>query len=186
MRANRRGRCALSSMLGPHCRSARALRRAALWVCALLSSRSACARRASACTLPGLRTKHICLLGAHSQQDSGKSELVQADVSSDGAGVAQRGLHLKALGSAGMQPLLRPHKVPAALHIDAGRTVGLLCPPAGLLAGLELRFVVCPGSPATASSAHTPQKQSFFSGGLVSKDGHGHGAEMVKSILQAR
>ena len=65
------------------------------------------------------------------------------------------GLHLKALHSAGLQPLLRPRKVLAALHANAGCAESILCSPAGLLAGLELRFIFYSGSPAAKSPADT-------------------------------
>ena len=64
-------------------------------------------------------------------------------------------LHLKTLVFADLQPLLRPHKVLAAQHVDAGRAVRLLCLPAGLLAGLEVCFIFYSGSPAAKSSADT-------------------------------
>ena len=86
--------------------------------------------------------------------------------------------HLKTLDSAGLQPLLRPRKVLATLHTNSGCAVRILCFPAGLLAGVKLRFIVFLGSPAGESSAGTPiiadlQWKVKFSGKLVSKDGHG-------------
>ena len=64
-------------------------------------------------------------------------------------------LHLKTLVFAGLQPLLRLHKVMTTLRVDAGCAVRLLCFPAGLLARLELQFIFYLGSPAAKSSADT-------------------------------
>ena len=89
-----------------------------------------------------------------------------------------RALHLKMLGFAGLQRLLRMHKVLAALHVDAGRAVRLLCFPAGLLAGLELFLVVYFGSPAGEMLAgnfiiaYVRWRVQFFSK-LISRMEHG-------------
>ena len=63
-----------------------------------------------------------------------------------------RGPHLKALGPADLQPLLRTRKVLAALHANVGCAERILCSPAGLLAGVKLRFIVYSGGPAVKLS----------------------------------